>query len=100
MVLGSPAAGLLGSSFLPAAFQGTMIRPSDPNPIFDLFPQRNNFITAESERAGLRLQPVRHSYRQAQRERQGSDTVEYMTKEHLTIRNWDPASTLRTKERA
>jgi hypothetical protein len=43
------------AAFLPAALQGTMIRPNDRNPIFDLFPQQNNFITQASERDGLRL---------------------------------------------
>jgi hypothetical protein len=43
------------AAFLPAAFQGTMIRPNDRNPIFDLFPQQNGFITQDSERDGLRL---------------------------------------------
>lgn len=38
------------SGFLPASNQGTMLRPSDPNPIFDLYPAANNFITPESER--------------------------------------------------
>jgi hypothetical protein len=43
------------SAFLPASAQGTTIRPSDRNPIFDLFPGPNNYITADSERDGLRL---------------------------------------------
>ena len=32
-----------------------MIRPSDRNPIFDLHPSQNNFITPEAERDGLHL---------------------------------------------
>jgi Protein of unknown function (DUF1501) len=43
------------SAFLPASVQGTTIRPSDRNPIFDLFPGPNNYITDASERDGLRL---------------------------------------------
>jgi hypothetical protein len=43
------------AAFLPASAQGTTIRPSDRNPIFDLFPGPNNYITPESERDGLRL---------------------------------------------
>ncbi len=43
------------AAFLPASFQGTMIRPSDRNPIFDLYPSRNDYITPDAERDGLRL---------------------------------------------
>jgi hypothetical protein len=43
------------AAFLPASFQGTMIRPSDRNPIFDLFPSANNYVTPDAERDGLRL---------------------------------------------
>src|SRR5262249_49082446 len=43
------------AGFLPASFQGTMIRPSDRNPIFDLFPSANNYVTPDAERDGLRL---------------------------------------------
>jgi hypothetical protein len=43
------------AAFLPASNQGTTIRPSDRNPIFDLFPGPNNYITSDSERDGLRL---------------------------------------------
>jgi hypothetical protein len=32
-----------------------MLRPNDANPIFDLFPAANNYITPGSERDGLRL---------------------------------------------
>jgi hypothetical protein len=42
------------AGFLPASHQGTMIRASSANPIFDLNPPKSaNFITAESEKAGL-----------------------------------------------
>jgi hypothetical protein len=43
------------AAFLPASFQGTMIRPSDRNPIFDLFPSGQSYITPDAERDGLRL---------------------------------------------
>ncbi|HZZ77493.1 MAG TPA: DUF1501 domain-containing protein [Gemmataceae bacterium] len=43
------------SAFLPASNQGTTIRPSDRNPIFDLFPGPNDYITPASERDGLQL---------------------------------------------
>jgi hypothetical protein len=44
-----------GAGFLPASAQGTMLRPSDANPIFDLFPAANNYITPGSQRDGLDL---------------------------------------------
>jgi hypothetical protein len=44
------------AGFLPAAHQGTMIRPSSATPIFDLFaPSSAKFITPESETEGLRV---------------------------------------------
>ncbi len=44
------------AGFLPAAHQGTMIRPSSATPIFDLFPPPSaKFITPESETEGLRV---------------------------------------------
>ena len=44
------------SAFLPAAHQGTLIRPSAPNPIHDLFPPKSaQFITPTSDREGLTL---------------------------------------------
>ena len=43
------------AGFLPAAYQGTMVRANDPNPIFDLFPGPNQYITPQSERDGLQL---------------------------------------------
>jgi hypothetical protein len=44
------------AGFLPAAHQGTMIRPASASPIFDLFPpQSAKFITPESETEGLRV---------------------------------------------
>lgn len=38
-------------AFLPAQHQGTIIQPSDENPIRDLFPPTNNYITRDSEAA-------------------------------------------------
>jgi len=43
------------SGFLPASFQGTTVRANDRNPIFDLFPGPNRYITPESERDGADL---------------------------------------------
>jgi hypothetical protein len=43
------------AGFLPAAFQGTMIRPADRNPIFDLHPAPNHYITPQSEAEGLNV---------------------------------------------
>src|SRR5690242_7065323 len=44
-----------GSGFLPAAHQGTMVRPGSRNPIYDLFPPGNAGITREGEADGLAL---------------------------------------------
>src|SRR5438132_399605 len=41
------------AGFLPASFQGTMIRPGSKTPIFDLFPPENQTITRQSEAEGL-----------------------------------------------
>jgi hypothetical protein len=38
-----------GAGFLPAEHQGTMIRPSAPNPIADLFPPDGSYVKRESE---------------------------------------------------
>jgi hypothetical protein len=43
------------AGFLPAAHQGTMVRVGAANPIFDLFPATNDFITPESEKDSLAL---------------------------------------------
>src|SRR5437764_12855807 len=43
------------AGFLPAAHQGTMVRPSDPSPIADLRPAANGYITPASEAEGLAL---------------------------------------------
>jgi hypothetical protein len=49
-------AGNFSSGFLPVAHQGTVIRPTAPVPISDLFPPKNvPSITKESEAEGLAL---------------------------------------------
>ena len=48
--------GNWSAGFLPAAHQGTMVRPGAKNPIADLRPPASaEFITAESETAGLEV---------------------------------------------
>ncbi len=47
--------GNWSAGFLPAAFQGTMVRPGAKNPIFDLFPPDDPSLTQESQRDGLAL---------------------------------------------
>jgi hypothetical protein len=48
--------GNFSSGFLPVAHQGTVIRPTAPVPIADLFPPKNAaFITRDSEADGLHL---------------------------------------------
>ncbi|MGP0064091.1 MAG: DUF1501 domain-containing protein [Isosphaeraceae bacterium] len=43
------------AGFLPAAYQGTMVKAASKNPIFDLFPPDDPELTAESQRDGLAL---------------------------------------------
>ena len=43
------------AGFLPAAHQGTMVRVGARNPIYDLFPVENGYITTASERDSLAL---------------------------------------------
>src|SRR5436190_22652456 len=47
--------GNWSAGFLPAAHQGTMIRASSPNPIYDLFAPKDSYITPESEAANWNL---------------------------------------------
>src|SRR4051794_11608186 len=48
--------GNFSAGFLPAAHAGTIIRPTAPTPIADLFPPKDaKFITKESEADGLKL---------------------------------------------
>jgi len=44
-----------GAAFLPAQHQGTIIRPGVENPIADLFPTKNDYITDQSSSAALKL---------------------------------------------
>jgi hypothetical protein len=44
-----------GAGFLPASYQGTMVRPSAREPIFDLFPPEDAGTSPEAERKGLAL---------------------------------------------
>ena len=49
-------AGNWSAGFLPAAHQGTMIRASSANPIYDLFPPKSaSYITPQSETDSLRV---------------------------------------------
>jgi hypothetical protein len=43
------------AGFLPAAHQGTMVRPGAKNPIFDLFPPEEAQVTREAQKEGLEL---------------------------------------------
>jgi hypothetical protein len=56
-----------GAGFLPAAYQGTMVRAGAKNPIFDLFPPEGSFITRPSEADGLALLQKLNRAHQAQR---------------------------------
>jgi len=47
--------GSFGAGFLPVVHQGTLLRPSAPEPIADLFPPRTPGITPEGEADGLAL---------------------------------------------
>jgi hypothetical protein len=56
------------SAFLPAAYQGTMVKAGSKNPIFDLFPPEKSGITKESEADGLALLNKLNREHQATRE--------------------------------
>jgi hypothetical protein len=62
------------AGFLPASFQGTMVRASDRNPIVDLFPGPNQYINPQSERDGLRL--LEQMNRRHQETRPGDSPLE------------------------
>jgi hypothetical protein len=47
--------GSFGSGFLPVVHQGTLLRPTAPEPIADLFPPKAPQISRESEAEGLAL---------------------------------------------
>ena len=61
------------SAFLPAHTQGTTIFPQRDNPIEDLLP-RADFVTADSDRAGLEL--LNRVNRQFEQERPGDSRLE------------------------
>jgi len=42
-----------GPGFLPSNHQGTLIQPARPNPIADLFPPKDEFVTPENDADGL-----------------------------------------------
>lgn len=62
------------SGFLPAAYQGTMVRATAPTPIYDLFPPRTPFITRESETDGRDL--LRRMNKDHQAGRDGDSRLE------------------------
>jgi hypothetical protein len=62
------------SAFLPAAHQGTMLRPSSRNPINDLFPPEKSPITTASDADGQEL--LRKLNRQHQETRPGDSRLE------------------------
>jgi hypothetical protein len=56
------------AGFLPAAHQGTMVRPAAKNPIYDLFPPEGAGITKQGEADGLALLKQLNKDHQATRE--------------------------------
>jgi hypothetical protein len=63
-----------GSGFLPASYQGTMVRPSAREPIYDLFPPESSGFTPEGEREGLAL--LNTLNRDHQRTREGDSRLD------------------------
>ena len=51
--LASNGAKNWANAFLPAEYQGTVIRPGSPEPIADLKPPKSDFINPQSDRQGL-----------------------------------------------
>ena len=67
--------GNWSTGFLPAAHQGTLIRPSAANPIADLFPPAGaKFITPDSESDGLQL--LKQLNQQHMRRREGDSRLD------------------------
>ncbi len=67
--------GNWSAGFLPASHQGTMIRASSPNPIYDLFPPKDaNYITPASETRTWDL--LREMNRDHMAQRQGDSRLE------------------------
>jgi hypothetical protein len=62
------------AGFLPASHQGTMVRPGAKNPIYDLFPPDNRFITRGSETDGQAL--LQKLNRQHQQTREGDSRLD------------------------
>jgi hypothetical protein len=62
------------AAFLPAAHQGTMVRPGARNPIYDLFPPENSSVTPAGDAEGLAL--LRQLNRQHQEARPGDSRLE------------------------
>ena len=56
------------AAFLPAQHQGTIIRPGTLNPIADIFPPKEGYITPKSDRDGLRLLDKLNRQHEATRE--------------------------------
>ena len=56
------------AGFLPAAYQGTMVKAASKNPIFDLFPPDDPELTPESRRDGLALLDTLNRAHRAERE--------------------------------
>jgi hypothetical protein len=55
-----------GAGFLPAAYQGTMVKAGSKNPIFDLFPPEKSPVTRAGEADGLALlAKLNHDHRAA-----------------------------------
>ena len=67
--------GNWSAGFLPASHQGTMIRASSPNPIYDLFPPKpSSYITAASETSTWNL--LREMNRDHMAQREGDSRLE------------------------
>jgi hypothetical protein len=62
------------AAFLPAAHQGTMVRPGARNPIYDLFPPENSPVTPAGDAEGLAL--LRQLNRQHQEARPGDSRLD------------------------
>jgi len=60
-----------GAAFLPAEHQGTIIRPGANNPIADLFPRGESFVTRQSDAAAQKLLKRLNAQHAAQREGDG-----------------------------
>lgn len=62
------------SGFLPAEFQGTIVKPSSPTPIHDLFPPPDSGITPNGEKEVMRL--LEKLNREHQSSRQGDSRLD------------------------